>query len=81
MHLIVATPGRILDLIEKNIAKMDQCQTLVLDEADKLLSPEFIRELTLVLGRAGVIIFALRDFALLVLLRPTLTFWRCCSYY
>eukprot|EP00793_Prasinoderma_coloniale_P004709 PRCOL_00000470-RA len=41
VHMIVATPGRILDLANKNIADMSQCQCFVLDEADKLLSPEF----------------------------------------
>ncbi|XP_018007402.1 ATP-dependent RNA helicase cgh-1 [Hyalella azteca] len=41
VHAIIATPGRILDLTEKNIAKMDHCKMLVLDEADKLLSHDF----------------------------------------
>ncbi|CEF64374.1 Probable ATP-dependent RNA helicase DDX6 [Strongyloides ratti] len=41
VHLVVATPGRVLDLIEKKIAKVDKCNTIVLDEADKLLSQDF----------------------------------------
>lgn len=41
VHIVVATPGRILDLAYKNIAKLDQCDYFVLDEADKLLSDEF----------------------------------------
>uniref|UniRef100_A0A2P2HXZ7 RNA helicase n=1 Tax=Hirondellea gigas TaxID=1518452 RepID=A0A2P2HXZ7_9CRUS len=41
VHAIIATPGRILDLTEKGIAKMDHCKMLVLDEADKLLSHDF----------------------------------------
>uniref|UniRef100_A0AC34QHV5 RNA helicase n=2 Tax=Panagrolaimus sp. JU765 TaxID=591449 RepID=A0AC34QHV5_9BILA len=41
VHLIVATPGRILDLVEKNVAVMDKCKMMVLDEADKLLSQDF----------------------------------------
>lgn len=41
IHVIVATPGRILDLINKGIAKVDQCNMIVLDEADKLLSQDF----------------------------------------
>ena len=32
VHVIVATPGRILDLIEKGIANVSKCQILVLDE-------------------------------------------------
>ena len=41
VHILVATPGRVLDLGKKEIAKLDKCQMLVMDEADKLLSPEF----------------------------------------
>ncbi|KAL1231894.1 ATP-dependent RNA helicase [Trichinella spiralis] len=41
VHLIIATPGRILDLMDKNIANVNKCKMLVLDEADKLLSQDF----------------------------------------
>jgi len=41
VHLVVATPGRILDLMEKNVADCSNCKILVLDEADKLLSQDF----------------------------------------
>lgn len=41
VHVIIATPGRILDLMEKKVAQMSQCKMLVLDEADKLLSQDF----------------------------------------
>lgn len=41
MHIIVATPGRILDLASKNVANLELCKFLVLDEVDKLLSADF----------------------------------------
>jgi ATP-dependent RNA helicase DDX6/DHH1 len=41
VHVLVGTPGRILDLAGKNVAKLQQCEVLVMDEADKLLSAEF----------------------------------------
>ncbi|CAH1963156.1 unnamed protein product [Acanthoscelides obtectus] len=41
VQVIIATPGRILDLMEKGVAVMDHCKILVLDEADKLLSQDF----------------------------------------
>lgn len=41
VHAVIATPGRILDLMEKKVAVMDKCRMLVLDEADKLLSQDF----------------------------------------
>ncbi len=37
----MATPGRILDLMEKNVANVEKCRILCLDEADKLLSQDF----------------------------------------
>ncbi|CAO1602712.1 DExD/H-box ATP-dependent RNA helicase dhh1 [Xanthoria calcicola] len=41
VHIIVGTPGRILDLASKGVADLSECLTFVMDEADKLLSPEF----------------------------------------
>ncbi len=41
VHVLVGTPGRILDLAGKNIADISECPVFVMDEADKLLSPEF----------------------------------------
>lgn len=32
VHAVIATPGRILDLMEKKVAVMDKCKMLVLDE-------------------------------------------------
>ncbi|KAJ9124436.1 DExD/H-box ATP-dependent RNA helicase dhh1 [Naganishia onofrii] len=41
VHMIVATPGRLLDLAQKEIADLKKCKTFIMDEADKLLSKEF----------------------------------------
>ncbi|KAJ8902247.1 hypothetical protein NDN08_006654 [Rhodosorus marinus] len=41
VHILVATPGRVLDLAEKGVCKLNNCRILVMDEADKLLSAEF----------------------------------------
>eukprot|EP00903_Cladosiphon_okamuranus_P013927 g12954.t1 len=41
VHILVGTPGRVLDLADKGIANLKDCTTLIMDEADKLLSPEF----------------------------------------
>ncbi|KAI5428730.1 hypothetical protein KIW84_033646 [Lathyrus oleraceus] len=41
IHLLVGTPGRILDLTKKGVCILKHCSMLVMDEADKLLSPEF----------------------------------------
>ncbi|EPX72399.1 ATP-dependent RNA helicase Ste13 [Schizosaccharomyces octosporus yFS286] len=41
VHIVVGTPGRVLDLAGKGVADFSECMTFVMDEADKLLSPEF----------------------------------------
>jgi ATP-dependent RNA helicase DDX6/DHH1 len=41
VHILVGTPGRILDLSNKGVCKLGKCSYCVMDEADKLLSPEF----------------------------------------
>jgi ATP-dependent RNA helicase RhlE len=43
--IVVATPGRLLDLVENNALSLSAVQTLVLDEADRLLSLGFANEL------------------------------------
>ncbi|MGF1718523.1 DEAD/DEAH box helicase [Vibrio kyushuensis] len=44
--ILVATPGRLLDLISSNAIKLDRVKTLVLDEADRMLSLGFTEELS-----------------------------------
>jgi len=45
VDLLVATPGRLLDLFRQNALKFNQVQTLVLDEADRMLDLGFAEEL------------------------------------
>lgn len=48
--ILVATPGRLLDLISSNAIKLDKVQTFVLDEADRMLSLGFTEELSALLA-------------------------------
>ncbi|MBK6584963.1 MAG: DEAD/DEAH box helicase [Pseudomonadales bacterium] len=48
--ILVATPGRLLDLHAKNALKLGQLQVLVLDEADRMLDLGFSRELNQILA-------------------------------
>jgi ATP-dependent RNA helicase DDX6/DHH1 len=41
VQIVVATPGRILDLATKKVADLSKCKMIIMDEADKLLSEEF----------------------------------------
>ena len=49
-HIVVATPGRLLDLIERKAVDIDKVRTLVLDEADEMLSMGFKEDLNKILG-------------------------------
>ena len=45
VELLVATPGRLLDLYAQNAIKFDEIDTLVLDEADRMLDMGFIHDI------------------------------------
>lgn len=48
-HIVVATPGRLIDLLEKKAIDLSQVETIVLDEADEMLSMGFKDELDTIL--------------------------------
>ncbi|MGB5363575.1 MAG: DEAD/DEAH box helicase [Aureibaculum sp.] len=48
-HVIVATPGRLLDIIERGEVDLKKISTLVLDEADEMLSMGFKQDLNKIL--------------------------------
>jgi len=43
--ILIATPGRLLDLYQQNAIKFDQLDTLILDEADRMLDMGFIHDI------------------------------------
>jgi ATP-dependent RNA helicase RhlE len=45
VDLLVATPGRLLDLFQQNAIRFDAIEVLVLDEADRMLDMGFIRDI------------------------------------
>ncbi len=51
-HIIVATPGRLLDLLNRGAAEIENLRYLVLDEADMMLNMGFKEELDAILKRA-----------------------------
>ena len=44
-HIVVATPGRLLDLVRRKAVDISHVKTVVLDEADEMLSMGFKKEL------------------------------------
>ncbi len=50
-HIIVATPGRLIDLLDRKAVKLDQVQTVVLDEADEMLNMGFQEDMETILAQ------------------------------
>ena len=50
VDILVATPGRLLDLFNRNAVRFPQVQTLVLDEADRMLDLGFIDDIRKILA-------------------------------
>jgi ATP-dependent RNA helicase DeaD len=50
-QIIVGTPGRVLDLLNRGVLVLDQLMCFVLDEADEMLNMGFIPDVRLILGR------------------------------
>lgn len=48
-HIIVATPGRLIDLIERGAVNLQHVKTVILDEADEMLSMGFKQDLNRIL--------------------------------
>jgi ATP-dependent RNA helicase DeaD len=48
-HIIVATPGRLIDLVKRKAVDLHNVKTVVLDEADEMLSMGFKKELEQIL--------------------------------
>ena len=51
VHVLVATPGRLLDLIEQGHLRLDDVEVLVLDEADRMLDMGFLPDLRRILAK------------------------------
>lgn len=51
VEILVATPGRLLDLFQQNAIKFDEINTLILDEADRMLDMGFINDIKKILSR------------------------------
>ncbi len=50
VDVLVATPGRLLDLYNQNAVKFSQLEVLILDEADRMLDMGFIRDIKKILA-------------------------------
>lgn len=51
VHIIVATPGRLIDLIERKVAKLETITDVVMDEADEMLNMGFTDSINAILEK------------------------------
>src|SRR5690606_22486615 len=51
VNIVIGTPGRVKDLIERNKIRMNEFHTIVLDEAVRMLDMGFIDDMRLILGK------------------------------
>ncbi len=51
VDILVATPGRLLDLLNQKLLSLRQVETFVLDEADRMLDMGFIHDIRLLIAR------------------------------
>jgi superfamily II DNA/RNA helicase len=54
IDVLVATPGRLLDLIQSNGVKLNQVEFLVLDEADRMLDMGFINDIRKIVAKLPI---------------------------
>ena len=50
-QIVVATPGRLMDHMKRRTVRLDKVQTVVLDEADRMLDMGFVRDVTRILDK------------------------------
>jgi len=50
VDIVIATPGRLLDHLQRGTVCLDEVETLVLDEADRMLDMGFIRDIRRIIG-------------------------------
>jgi len=80
IHMVVATPGRLLDMLQKKKLTLNNCQYLALDEADRLVDLGFEEDIRTLFDffthRRQTVLFSatmpkkIQEFALSALIRP-----------
>ena len=51
VHIIVATPGRLIDLMERKVARLETIRDVVMDEADEMLNMGFTESINAILEK------------------------------
>ena len=51
-HIVIGTPGRVLDHLEKGTLKLNNLKTIIMDEADRMLDMGFLDDIKTILSQA-----------------------------
>ncbi|XP_037704458.1 probable ATP-dependent RNA helicase DDX41 [Choloepus didactylus] len=80
VHILVATPGRLMDLLQKKLVSLDICRYLALDEADRMINMGFEGDIRTIFsyfkGQRQTLLFSatmpkkIQDFAKTALVKP-----------
>ncbi|XP_057706617.1 probable ATP-dependent RNA helicase DDX41 [Corythoichthys intestinalis] len=80
VHMMVATPGRLMDLLQKKIVSLDICRHLALDEADRMIDMGFEEDIRTIFsyfkGQRQTLLFSatmpkkIQNFAKSALVKP-----------
>ena len=54
VHIVVGTPGRIIDLLKRGMLRLTSVKIIVLDEADRMLDMGFIKDVEYILSKVPV---------------------------
>jgi ATP-dependent RNA helicase DDX41 len=79
-HMVVSTPGRLMDVLSKNRINFDRCRYMCLDEADRMVDHGFEEDMRTILnyfkGQRQTVLFSatmptkIKEFALSALIQP-----------
>ncbi|XP_065556215.1 ATP-dependent RNA helicase abstrakt-like isoform X3 [Artemia franciscana] len=80
VHILVATPGRLMDMLDKKIVKLDICRYLCMDEADRMIDMGFEEDIRTIFsyfkGQRQTLLFSatmpkkIQNFARSALVKP-----------
>ncbi|XP_065087670.1 ATP-dependent RNA helicase abstrakt [Ochlerotatus camptorhynchus] len=79
-HIIIATPGRLMDMLDKKLLKLDVCRYLCMDEADRMIDAGFEEDIRTIFsyfkGQRQTLLFSatmpkkIQNFAKSALVKP-----------
>lgn len=80
VHILVATPGRLMDMLDKKMVKLDVCRYLCMDEADRMIDMGFEEDIRTIFsffkGQRQTLLFSatmpkkIQNFARSALVKP-----------